>query len=56
MFRKPIFAGFTASQPDSSSSPGIELREKFQQSHRNILRMAAHKGVALSIPSMLISE
>ena len=29
------------------------LREKFQQSRRNILRMAAREGVKLSIPSVL---
>lgn len=29
------------------------LRERFQQSHGNILRMAAREGVELSIPSVL---
>ncbi len=29
------------------------LRERFQQSRRNILRMAAREGVELSIPSVL---
>lgn len=29
------------------------LRERFRQSHRNILRMAAREGVELSIPSVL---
>ncbi len=29
------------------------LHERFQQSHRNILRMAAREGVELSIPSVL---
>jgi hypothetical protein len=32
------------------------LHEKFQQSHRNILRMAAREGVELSIPSLLPNE
>jgi hypothetical protein len=32
------------------------LRERFQQSHRNILRMAAREGVELSIPSVLPDE
>jgi hypothetical protein len=32
------------------------LRERFQQSHRNILRMAAREGVELSIPSVLPNE
>ena len=32
------------------------LRERFQQSQRNILRMAAQEGVGLSIPSVLPSE
>ena len=32
------------------------LHERFQQSHRNILRMAARVGVELSIPSVLPNE
>jgi len=32
------------------------LHERFQQSHRNILRMAAREGVELSIPSVLPNE
>jgi len=32
------------------------LREKFEQSRRNILRMAAREGVELSIPSVLPNE
>jgi hypothetical protein len=32
------------------------LREKFQRSQRNILRMAAREGVELSIPSLLPNE
>lgn len=32
------------------------LRERFQQSHRYILRMAAREGVELSIPSVLPNE
>ena len=32
------------------------LRERFQQSHRNILRMADREGVELSIPSVFPHE